>query len=371
MCDSAENMEFNDPTDVFYSNDEFFNRKMVGKEKKIGKRKPEKKPNNQSQDGLKNAKRKREQSVDCFDVTNPCKLNKINLPTFEDDINIPENRLKQFHLSKLHCTGDGNCFFKTFEMLTNIDQNIFRQAVVSTMSNNASLFEALFKQPMRDNYFIEEDSVLERCINMEKDKYWAGFPERFAAALFLRRNICEYYETTTSSYWNIFVGTNTFEAMEQTNLENLYISYNVAERHFVPLHKENNFNRNMKITNVYFLMKSISSDSHGVFVKLKPSELPINHQLYQSTSEQLLPIGLRNIGNTCYFNSIIQCLKIFPEFCSALEADLPHIENPDSMTHTLTELFQCMHNRSDENILQKSLPNEHLLNACMPETWMR
>ena len=98
---------------------------------------------------------------------------------------------------------------------------------------------------------------------MELNGTWAGFPERLAAASYLKTNIFELYETPTSQHWNVFIGDNAAESLEQNNNECIYISYNNVTRHFNPLQPHQNVKPNIKITNIYFLIQHASSDSEA------------------------------------------------------------------------------------------------------------
>lgn len=41
-------------------------------------------------------------------------------------------------------------------------------------------------------------------------------------------------------------------------------------------------------------------------------------ELLQRAAAMKLPAGLKNLGNTCYLNSVLQCMKSVPEFAETL-----------------------------------------------------
>ena len=355
MCDSAEQIPFEDPTDVFYTNVDYetIRNKATEKPKATENVKNRSKIPSKIQDNSQ--QRKKRKQTEEFQSLNKKSKKICNEEKNEQDIPNSEQYLRSLGLTKLACIGDGNCFFRAVAILTRGRYAFLRRAVVSIMSGNANLFECFFTYPLKDNYFIEESSVHERCLNMEKDKTWAGFLERFAAGLHIKKNIYELYETPTGKHWNVFVGESGIASLDQTRNDDIFISYSPETMHFNPLRPNQDFTGNIKVTNIYFLVKHSLPNAEGVFLKMHPSELIPTHRLYQEESDQTFyskPVGLVNIGNTCYFNSIMQCIKVFPELYTAFQSDLQQISNQDGVTKKVTMLLKLMMEKERSDLLE-------------------
>lgn len=92
-------------------------------------------------------------------------------------------------------------------------------------------------------------------------------------------------------------------------------------------------------------------------VPIEPTEKPLF--LEDMNESELataldLPAGLTNLGNTCYLNATVQCLKTVPElrdalknFSGGLATDGSSLLVPaQSITAALRDLYECMDKRS-------------------------
>ena len=350
-----------DPTDHYYSNETF----EPGRKKKFNSEKKKetgRKRNIYSKlDMNRNSTSNMKQNLEENAYSIPAKKMKKDKDEYTNESewkNQSPNALEYIDslgFTKEQCIADGNCFFHALELLTGESYANLRRAIVTSMRIQNTLYLQLFKEVIREKYFIGESSLEERCQNMSANKNWAGFPEKLAAAIFIGKNIFELYQSNLNFHWNVFIGTTDSRSLDHNNLQNIYTHYDVDSRHFSPLTIQNSFTGSVKIANIYFIIKSQQQDGEGVFIQMKPSELSPNHELFQNFQNQQStdqPTGLRNRDNTCYFNALFQCLCTFPQIWNALEIDKMHVQYMESFVGSVCQLLRNLDERESLDTLQ-------------------
>ena len=249
---------------------------------------------------------------------------------------------------------DGNCFFHSLATITGETHQILRKEIVTRMKLQKNVYEDLFTPEIKMKYFIEEESLEERCENMLRDKEWAGFPEKMSAAIFLGLNLFELHYQNQMLYWNVYFGSCTSRILEDNTLKNIHVFYDVTRSHFSPLLRRNNYSENIKISNIYCLLKDESCEN-GVFINLTPSQLNPRHRMFQNmqySQRSNQPVGLNNLGLTCYFSSLMQSLFALPIFVNALHIDRIHLENEDKLTAKICDLLNGLSDHMSLNTLE-------------------
>ena len=332
---SAKLIPHDDPTDVFFSN-EFKSREKTKKEQ-TSKNKTNTKRENIN-DGLRRDA-KRQKTEDYFTNTSPS----IN------------NYLSSHGLKMEYCLPDGNCFFNALEILTGVANQDLRKAIVTRMKIQKNIYKELFTEELRMKYFVNDDNLEARCSQMLKDKTWAGFPERISASHFIGKNIFELYQQNDTFHWNVFFGSTDSRILEQNSLDNVFMHYDSAKKHFSPLTRLSNFEGKLNLTNIYCLLTE-GLEGNAAFIHLNPSQLSPNNTMFQNaqqTTRTDQPKGLMNLGLTCYFSALIQSISALPMYVNALEIDRMHVEDEDSFTSDLCILLNALKQRDSQQMLKQ------------------
>ena len=249
--------------------------------------------------------------------------------------------LNTLGFDKEYCCPDGNCFFHALELLTGEFHQALRQGIVTRMKIQRNVYNQLFTDQLKMKYYIQDATLEERFHRMAKDGTWAGFIEKICASHFIGKNLYECYVSNNRIHWNVFFGTTDTRVLEQNSLSNIYIHYDSQSKHFSPLSIRESFTGSIEITNIYCLLAD-GQENNGVFIHMNPSDLTPNHNMFQnleSTKFQNQPVGLVNLGNTCYLNSLFQCLHALPLYVNAVCIDKIHMKNEDDLVLNISSLF--------------------------------
>ena len=258
---------------------------------------------------------------------------------------------------KEYCCPDGNCFFHALEFLTGESHHALRQRIVTRMKIQSNVYKPLFTDQIKMKYYIQDATLEERLQRMAEDRTWAGFIEKISAAHFIGKNIWELYENKERFHWNVFFGTTDPRVLEQNSLSNIYIHYESQSKHFSPLSIRKSLTGNIKITNIYCLVAD-GQENNGVFIHMNPSDLTPDHNMFQNLENIQFPnqpVGLRNLGNTCYLNSLFQCLHALPIYVNAVCIDQMHMENDDGLVMNISSLFTDLSSGESFNNLTKQI----------------
>ena len=104
-----------------------------------------------------------------------------------------------------------------------------------------------------------------------------------------------------------------------------------------------NVNEKMKIT--------LFGTSEGVPSLPPPTKVLFKEDMTASealSTGSIMKPGLKNLGNTCYLNSTVQCLKAVPELNQALSKYTPSgFTGSSQLTGALGQLFKKLDNNAD------------------------
>ena len=201
---------------------------------------------------------------------NYVKNNKTKIEVYLEDIG----------LEKINVKGDGNCFFRALVPYSQLTQDQLRYKIVEKMRENPKVYAALYTEPYCEQYSIiceniTATNIFDRITQMYKDRQWAGFIERFAAAFYFHKNIVELHQYSENTwYWKIFVCETDMDAFESwQQKESIFLFFKPPHFEILKMKGQSPKMPTLNNQSKIYLLYQLSEEYPSIFECLKPNQL--------------------------------------------------------------------------------------------------
>ena len=234
------------------------------------------------------------------------------------------------------------------------------------IQNKSKLIENIYNV-----YYIDIIKNYKECFNIIREKYEEFFfANKLQFSPFdIETQITKIFQDYKKKNENMLKELDKSIKKEKNNLENILneISYNNNINNFSiysnESFKKNNLNYNMNLEEKNRKIKSQPKVFISQFQNLQEDNIDYKefYNLKEYNGIVCYPVGLKNLGNTCFMNSCIQCLKHCFQFSNYIINEYKPNPSNSNIGYQFQKLFQRLFSNiktTNAGDLKKSIGNK-------------